>query len=105
MSGMVCKGAWQLGTECGTCERCLSAAPDYIAELRAKLKPPPPPDGKRSLAEVSADIRNLTRDLNNVLSEGVAAHELRIEIDIDHLETLTRDPIPRLRVEQYKRVD
>lgn len=54
---------------------------------------------------MSADIRNLTRDLNNVLSEGVAAHELRIEIDIDHLETMTRDPIPRLRVEQYKRVD
>lgn len=58
-------------------------------------------ESKRSLADVSANIRDLTRTLNAVLHEAVVAHDLRVEIDIDHLErtrTATAYSIPRLRV-------
>lgn len=64
-------------------------------------------ESKRSLAEVSAEIRDLTTRLNAVMSEAVATHEMRVDIDIDHTDlrdASTRDPIPRLTVEQYKRV-
>lgn len=36
--GAICKGAWALRSNCGTCSRCLESAPEYIAQLRDQLE-------------------------------------------------------------------
>lgn len=59
----------------------------------------------RSLAQVSDEIRDLTTALNNAMSEAAAMHDLRIDVAVDSLDAQGVEfPIPRLRVEQYKRV-
>ena len=32
----VCKGAWELGTACGKCARCLQAMPEWLEEVTAQ---------------------------------------------------------------------
>jgi hypothetical protein len=60
--------------------------------------------GKRSLAEVSAEIRDLTTRLNDAMSEGASMHELRIDVRVELLQQVAQPTIPRLRVEQFKRI-
>ena len=63
----VCKGSWFLGTNCGTCERCIDTKADWISvgsprvNIGQEQSPPPPekPNYERLIAACADIIRNM----------------------------------------------
>lgn len=87
MSGdIVCRGCWQLGNNCGECDRCLKTAPDGVRRIRELS------DEAASLREVNksllatnhqlrADARSADQELRELVLDirrYVIYHELPI---------------------------
>lgn len=107
--GAVCKGAWELGSACGRCQRCLEGAGPFIVSLKAKLKEARqllvasgagPAMGDRYQPNGAIDIKNIARVTRLLAAfsewgkdiDGNLAEAAGLEISIGKIESNGEDP-------------
>jgi len=69
--GWLCKGAWALGTACGTCMRCVEHAPAEIARLRERVK--------ELEAAASLDARVTAANVGGIVSSAIRERQRTAE--------------------------